>query len=164
MATVKLEGFRELDRALGELPKATARNVLRRVLTKAAEPTLQAMKAKAPVADGPYYRWNKSKGKHLVQPGRTANSPGISIKLNPANRRDERDKAKSFGEVHVGSTRGSAAHFQEYGTANHPPRPYLRPAWEATKQGALKILERELGNEIEKAATRLARKRAKAGG
>jgi len=31
---VRIEGLRELDRALAELPKATARNVLRRVLTR----------------------------------------------------------------------------------------------------------------------------------
>jgi hypothetical protein len=34
----KLEGFKELDRALGKLPKATAKNVLRRTLIKAAKP------------------------------------------------------------------------------------------------------------------------------
>ena len=36
--TMKLEGFRELDKALGELPKATGKNVLRKVGRKALEP------------------------------------------------------------------------------------------------------------------------------
>src|SRR5688572_23085667 len=48
----KLEGFRELDRALGQLPKATAKNVLRRVLKKAAQPVDDDASAAAPVNTG----------------------------------------------------------------------------------------------------------------
>lgn len=138
---VRLEGFRELDAALAELPKATQRNVLRRVLRKAAGPTLQAMEARAPRETG----W-------------TAGSLAISNTLNPANRREQRNEGKAFAEVYVGSVRGSAAMFQEFGTLTQPPKPYLRPAWESTKGNALGIVQSELGAEIEKAAARRARK------
>ena len=70
-------------------------------------------------------------------------------------------EGKHFAEVYVGSRRGSAATFQEFGTVEQPARPYLRPAWEATKLEALKIVEEEMGAEIERAAKRLARKAAK---
>lgn len=143
--SVKLEGFKELDVALGELPKATARNVLRRVLRKAAEPVLAAMEAKAPRGET----------------GRTAESLAISNSLNAANRRDQKREGKAFAEVYVGSRRGSAAQFAEYGTVKQPPQPYLRPGWEATQDEALKTISEELGSEIDKAAKRLARKRAK---
>src|SRR5690606_2324368 len=46
--TVRVEGLRELDKALGELTKSTARSVLRRVLLKAAEPLKQDMIRLAP--------------------------------------------------------------------------------------------------------------------
>lgn len=145
---VRLEGFRELDAALAELPKATQRNVLRRVLRNAAKPTLAAMEARAPRDTG----W-------------TAGSLAISNTLNPANRREQKREGKAFAEVYVGSTRGSAAAFQEfgteYGTSIRPPRPYLRPAWEDTNGEALSIIQSQLGAEIEKARARRARKAAR---
>ncbi len=49
--TVKIEGLKQLDAALGELTKATARAVTRRALLKAAEPMVQAAKQFAPVGD-----------------------------------------------------------------------------------------------------------------
>ncbi len=159
---VKLTGFKEFDRALAELPKATQRNTLRRALTKAAEPVLRAMEAKAPVADAPYYR-GKGDNRKLVQPGFTQKSLAISNSLNPSNRRDQKKEGKAFAEVYVGSRRGSAAALQEFGTISQPAHPYLRPAWEETKEGALRIFSAELGKEIEKSAARLAKKQAKGG-
>lgn len=140
----KLEGAKELARALEELPKATARNVLKRVLTKAGKPVEAAMIAGAP-----------------RDTGFTAGSIGVSARLNPAQRREAKKEGKFFAEVYVGSTRGSAAVFQEFGTVDQPAHPYMRPAWDANKEGVLRVVETELGGEISKAAARLARKAAK---
>ena len=52
---------------------------------------------------------------------------------------------------------------QEFGTVNHPPHPFMRPAWLANKTRALDTMKKELWEEIQKAAARLARKAAKAG-
>lgn len=139
-----IEGLPELIKALDALPKATARNTLKRVLTKAAKPILDAMEAKAPRDTG----W-------------TAGSIAISGSLNPANRRDQKKEGKMFAEVYVGSTRGSAAILQEYGTVNQPAHPYMRPSWDGTQNEALAIIEAELKTEIEKSAARYARKLAK---
>lgn len=141
---VKFEGGRELERALGELPKATARNVLKRALTKAARPVLEAMESRAPRDTG----W-------------TAGSIAISGTLNPANRSDLKKEGKSFAEVYVGSTRGSAGILQEWGTINQPAQPYMRPAWDATKGGVAETTRREIKVELDKAAARLAKKAAK---
>lgn len=146
MASVKIEGLRELDRALGELPKATARNVLRRVLRKAAEPVERAMESRAPQRTGDLER-----------------SIITGTRLTSRQARDARKEGKHFAEVHVG-TSDPAGMFQEFGTFKEPAQPWATPAWEATKDDALKAIGTELGTEIEKAAARLARKRAKAGG
>ena len=57
---------------------------------------------------------------------------------------------------------------QEFGTKNHGPQPFMRPAWDAGKDQALDDVKTALGAEIEKAAQRAARKQArliaKAGG
>lgn len=54
MATshVRLEGFRELEAALRELPKATGKNVLRRVAKGALQPMADEAAAKAPRRSG----------------------------------------------------------------------------------------------------------------
>src|SRR5688572_21530195 len=50
--TVKVEGLRDIQAALHELPKATATNVMRRVLTKRAEPIAEAARRNAPHRSG----------------------------------------------------------------------------------------------------------------
>lgn len=142
--TVKFEGLRELEEALSELPKATARNTLRRVLKKRAEPVKQAMEARAPRLTG-----------------YTARSIEISQSLNPAQRREAKREGKDFAEVYVGSRRGSAAVLQEFGTVTQPAQPYMRPAWEATQDDVLGGIAEDLAAEIEKARARLARKAAR---
>ena len=52
MITVSTSGFRELDKALAELPKATARNVLHRTLSKAGQPIADEASRLAPVDTG----------------------------------------------------------------------------------------------------------------
>ena len=141
---VKVEGLRELERALQELPKTTARNTLRRVLRKAAEPVQSTMEAIAPRDTG----W-------------TAESIEISSTLNAAQRREAKREGTYFAEVHIGMRRGSAAIFQEFGTIDQPARPFMRPAWDATQDIALRTIETQLGGEIEKSAQRLARKAAR---
>lgn len=144
MATFRLEGFAELDKALGQLPKATAKNVLKRVLKKAADPVLDAIVSSAPKDTGYLSR-----------------SFGISFTLNASQRRLARNETKSFAEIYIGTRRGSFAGFHEYGTFEMPPHPFMRPAWEATQSTALNIIKVELGGEIEKAAKRYAKKLAK---
>ena len=41
----RIEGLKELDKALGQLPRATGKNVLRRVARKALEPIIEVAKA-----------------------------------------------------------------------------------------------------------------------
>lgn len=144
--TVKVEWLVGSDKALGEVgTKATARNVLVRTLKKAGQPILEAIEAGAPRDTG----W-------------TAGSFDISTTLNPTNRRDVKREGKAFAEVYVGTDRGSAALFQEFGTVSQPAHPFLRPAFDAKQHEAEEIIGRELWVEIKKATDRAARKAAKA--
>lgn len=93
--------------------------------------------------------------------GYTANSIDVSATLNPAQRREAKREGKNFAEVYVGSRRGSAAIFQEFGTTEQPANPYMRPAWESTKDAVLDGIAEDLGTEIEKSRSRLARKAAR---
>lgn len=140
---VKLTGFKELAAALEQLPKATARNTLRRVLKKAAEPTRADAEAKAPVLTG-----------------RLKVSVVTGTQLTRRQKADAKKEGAYFSEIHVGTANPYAIP-QEFGTVDTAAHPFMRPAWDANKAGALNIISSELGNEIEKSALRRARKLAK---
>jgi HK97 gp10 family phage protein len=163
---VRIEGLRELDRALAELPKATARNVLRRVLTKRARPIVETAKQLVPVDTG------RLRDSIAVSPrlGTKAGNAeyaaamraGLGKEAAASALRDARRAAGgqgSFAEVYVGPGRLPHAHMVEFGTAKMAPRPYLRPAWDAHKDGILDGIKDDLWMEIQKSAARLARRR-----
>jgi HK97 gp10 family phage protein len=154
--TAKVEGMKELRAALLELGKATQTRVLKRTLEKAADPILSDAIANVP-----------------RDTNVTAESLEVSTKLTPRQRRlagraakRQADgsfrSAKSKGvEVHIGPSAEAgrqapapAGLMQEFGTAQHPPQPWLRPAWDGNKGKALAIIGDELGKEIAKAARR----------
>ncbi len=147
VTTIKVEGLSELKDALDELPKATSTNVLRRALLKAGKPIEEMAKSLAP--------------------RRTGRLAEISISLTPASpsKMTRRGKAaytkESKVEVLVEAGPEPQAITQEFGTANHPAQPFMRPAWSSNKMRALGILKDELWTEIDKAAKRLAKKAAR---
>lgn len=136
--TVSVEGLREVDTALGQLPKATGKNVLRRVALRRLEPVAEAMRVRVPVA--------KSDLKD-------------SIAVTTKNPR--RHRKQSTVEAHAGPGRHPQAHLQEFGTVHHGPQAYARPAWDAEKDNLLDGIKDDLWAEIEKAAQRQARKAAR---
>lgn len=169
--TVKIEGLKELDAALGNLPKATARNVLVRTLRKAGEPIAERARQLVPVQTG------QLRASIIVSP-RLVNKTGdaeFAAVLRSGGSREEargalidaRRAAKgtgTFATMYVGAGQLPQAHMVEFGSRNNTPHPYLRPAFDEMKEAALSIIKAELGGEILKAASRLAKKMAKAGG
>ncbi|MET4634974.1 HK97-gp10 family putative phage morphogenesis protein [Kaistia defluvii] len=166
--TVKVEGLRELEAALSDLPKAVARNTLRRVLKKAGEPIADKARQLAPVKSG------KLRDSIVVSPKlgtkagqkefAAAMEAGLGKEAAVGAMRDARRAAKgegSFAEMYVGPGRQPHAHLQEFGSVNNRPHPYMRPAWDAHKDEALDIIKGDLGGEIMKAAKRVAKRKAK---
>lgn len=143
MATVKIEGLRELEKALSELPKATARNTLRRVLKARAEPVRDVWKGKVPVETGHYRE-----------------SIIVGTRLTSRQAREAKREGKDFAEIHIG-TSDPAGQQQEFGNINHPAQPSGRPAWDETQDRVLAGIADDLGAEIEKSRARLARKAAR---
>lgn len=147
--SVSVDGQRDLDRALGQLAKATAKGVMRRVLLKAGVPIEEAARALAP--DDP------------STPIDLKTSIDTSTKLGQRQARlNRKSTSKSFVEAFVGAGVIPQSHMQEFGTAHHGPQPFMRPAWDANKMKALDIIKTDLGQEIEKTAKRAAVRAAKA--
>ncbi|MEY9196635.1 HK97 gp10 family phage protein [Sinorhizobium fredii] len=139
---VKIEGFKELDKALQDLKQVTAKGVARRVLMKAAEPIAEAGRANAPL--GPT--------------GNLKASYGVGMKLT--RRQSKLHRKQSPVEVFAGPNDPAAVQ-TEFGNEHQAAEPHLRPAWDANNARALDIVASELGTEIDKAAKRAARKAAR---
>jgi HK97 gp10 family phage protein len=149
---VKVEGLRELQVALKELPKATGKNVLRRVLKTVAQPLAEAMRSMAPDDPG-------TQGDDLRSG--IAASPNLSPRQKSANKKIFGDE-KTAAEIFVGpSAANFYGFFQEFGTVHHAPQPFMRPAWDAGKGPLLDSIEDALWTEIAKTAARLAKRQAK---
>ncbi|UIJ43722.1 HK97 gp10 family phage protein [Sphingomonas cannabina] len=164
--SVRVDGLKDLDASLGELPKATARNVLRRTGLAALVPFVDAVKRLAPV-DEPSATPDRPAGKYR-------DSWHTGTRLNKNQARQARKEGKSFVEVYAG-TDDPLGILLEYGTGereqkstgretgNVDPHPHGRPAWDETSGQVLENVKYGLGAEIDKAAKRLARKAARKG-
>lgn len=141
--SVRIEGLAELDAKLGELPAAAGKGVLRRVGRDALQPFDDAWRAKAP---------------HFS--GKLSESGGVGSKLTRSQR--QAHERESSVEVFAGPGDKPQAWQQEVGNVHHAAQPFVRPAWDETKDQALGIVKAALGTEITKAATRVAKKAAKA--
>ena len=142
----KITGFRELDRALSELPKATERGVLRNVAKKALQPMLEDAQDKAPVDDG------------QLRDSLQISATGLTKKA----KRQDRGRPKKGARMYLGTASPYAA-LREFGTVQTPATPFLRPAFDSNVKGTIEIIRRELREEIDKAARRVARKARRSG-
>ena len=146
--TVRLEGFRELEAALNDLPKATGRNVLRRVAKGALAPMADKAKSMAPVDGGELresIKLSEKRTKRVVRENRFDRNGGLAMAMGPVS----------------GNGVLNYASFVEFGTADARAQPFMRPAFDGGKHEALEYIKANLGKEISKAAARLAKKAAK---
>lgn len=141
---VRVEGLRELENALGQLPKATGKAVLRRVAKKALGIFDKAWRERAP---------------HLT--GSLEESGGVGTKLTRRQARlNRRRENRSSIEMYAGAN-DPAAIPEEFGWVDGQAQPFMRPAWDATKYEVLDSVADQLGPEIERSAARLARRAAR---
>jgi len=171
----ELFGVKELMDALEQLPtmsmrKAAVRNAAKRAL----KPTAELYQSALPWAPKPK---QYAKSRHL------RDSVEITSALKRSQKKDGRRVGKDEIVMYVGSS-APHAHLVEWGTEERqhktpttapigdvvrvvqgtgrmPAKPYLRQAWEATKNGIMKIFADEMKKEIERAAKTLAAKAAK---
>lgn len=171
---LKLEfaGGRELDKALAAIGKAAGRAVLHRVLKRAGQPIADLAAQLAPddpATGAPDLKTSMLVSTKLKNPIGNAEFATVmqSGGTTAAARRAMRDARRaatggSFAVMHVGPDASRFyAHLQEFGTTHHRPQPFLRPAFDAAGPEALKIIERDLGDEIMKTAKRQEARRAR---
>jgi HK97 gp10 family phage protein len=163
---IKIDGLKELEAALKELPKATAKNVLKRVLLKRAQPIVDAARQKAPVRTG------KLRDSIVAQArGGSAGKEAFAAAMRGGASRTEagqaaREANRAAGgtvEILIGPTKDAFyAHMIEFGTEHSGPEPFMRPAWDGNKGQVLVGLKDDMWTEVEKTVARRAKKLAKA--
>lgn len=165
---VSVTGLADLDKALGNLTKATARNVLRRTLAKAAEPIRDEAKRLVPDPTGNLRDSIMISAKVKNKVGNAEYSAAMRAGLGKDAARSALLAARkagkgtgSFAEVYVGPARGAGviryAHIVEFGSVDTAMQPYMRPAWDSQKDAALNTIKGELASQIMAAARRVGR-------
>jgi HK97 gp10 family phage protein len=139
----RIEGLKDLDDALAELPRATARNVLVRTLKDAGQPVADDAAARAPVLRGGL-RESYTAGQKL------------------SRRQKKMHRKESDVEVFIGPTAHPKSVQTEFGNRHQAPQPHLRPAWDSGVSGVLARVRDALALQIEKARARIARKAERA--
>lgn len=141
--TVKIEGLKDVERALLELNEQVgtgraARNVGLRALRSGGEILAREARRLAPKRD-----------LHL--------SESIDVAATLTRSQRAKHAKQDPVEMFVGAN-NPAAIPQEFGTFKEPPQPFMRPAWDQTQDQVLKRISDTLMVEVEKAAQRAARK------
>jgi HK97 gp10 family phage protein len=174
---MKVEGLKELQASLDQIAKrSTQTAVLRRALAKAAEPMRAKAEALAPVRTGDLSEGIKISTRTVGEVGAAAYSRIMRVTggdkgASVAAMRDARREARASGinppvQLFMGPTVGSGAgygHFQEFGTRNHAPDPFMRPAWESEAKATVDRIAPMLRAEIDRAVARAAKRAAKNG-
>jgi HK97 gp10 family phage protein len=142
---VRVDGLREIQDALHQLPKATAKNVMRRVLKARAQPIAEKARQLVPVDEGDL-----------------RDSIVVSTKLAKSQKKTNKKEHRDEVEMFVGPDNRPQAHWMEFGTFKDQAQPFMRPSWDSTKDDLLTGIAHDLWKEINKAADRMARKAAKA--
>lgn len=160
MISVKIDGLKELQKALEQLPKEIQGRPLRSAVSAAAKVVVDDVKTRVPVGETgnlktAVYRYRSRRNSAT---GRETFFVGIrqgkaQYKDTAYNRRKGR-VGKSY------KTAGEAYYwrFLEFGTAKMQARPFLRPAFEAQKSRAVEVMKERLGKAIQTQAKKLARK------
>ncbi|WP_136441631.1 HK97-gp10 family putative phage morphogenesis protein [Pacificoceanicola onchidii] len=137
----KVQGFRDLENALMDLPKAAAKASVRRVLKRAAQPIADAGRGNAP-----------------ERMGDLKASYGVGTRLTKRQRKLSRKESEV--EVYAGPNDPGAIQ-TEFGNEHQEAEPHLRPAWDAHKGSLLDVIKEFLWADVVKAIARYQRRAAK---
>jgi HK97 gp10 family phage protein len=150
MATtrVRISGLSELGDAMSLLSSDIAKKVAFAGVLAGAGVVKKSAQQKAHVADAAYLVQQKAGDKSfVVQPG------NIARKL--ANKRVKSELTAEYVVFVKGKRKdgfaGRAARLMEFGTVKQAAKPFLRPAFEATKEQAANTIKERLAKRIDKA-------------
>lgn len=169
---VEIHGLREMQDAMKDLKKATAKATIKRAMRTSIEPMREMAENLAPIRDDLdekiYYGSKKKGNRRERRPGTTKALVLVSDKLTPRQSSQAKRESSYFTVIYMG-TRDRISRLIEWGTAWRdgdtyrivPARPFMRPAFVAEAEPTLRRFGREMWKEIEKTLARQAKRAAK---
>ncbi|WP_172332498.1 hypothetical protein [Mangrovicoccus sp. HB161399] len=149
---VTFHGGRELEKALGELPRlATRKELVRKILLASLGPFVTRVRALAPRQD--------SYGGKMPQLSESYVA-GRSSKLSKRQRSMIRREGRYDVVVHAG-TADPAGVQQEFGNRRHRAQPHARIAWMQTREEVFRRVAEGMRKEVARAVARARRKAAR---
>lgn len=146
----RVEGLPELNATLSEISKGLARGALTRIAVNALKDVVVPV-ASALAPDDPATGGNDLKSSIVAGP---------ASKLNDRQKRlNKKRDDRSFGEGFAG-TADPAGVAQEFGTVNHGPQAFMRPALAQTHGKIMDHVAKNAWPEVEKTALRAAKRKA----
>ena len=164
MADVQhVQGLKELQAALKDLPDRIARNVLRGSVSAGATVIRKEAQTRAPVSTGPKREGQPPPGTlkrsvYQKQIRELSNMLKQTFYVGVRKGKKYRNQGKK-GNL---SQDAYYARFVEFGTSKMPARPFMRPAFEAKKGEAVVAIKAYLERRIPEEVAKLALKRAAA--
>lgn len=141
----RIEGLADLARSLREMPKDVRANALRAGMRAGAVVIQEEAKRRASVDTG---RMKKNIYVKRIRELVTELSEGwfVGVRMGPKRKKDKETGALSKDY----SNDAWYWRLVEFGTRHIPARPFMRPAFEATKQAAVDAVAARLKARIEK--------------
>lgn len=149
MSKFRIDGLRALEASLKELPKATVKRTLVKVLRERGQPMADA-----------------AAGNVTEYSGQLQESAAVSTKLRKRQARMQRGYNRdnpTFAQVYVGFNT-PYEHMYEFGSVHHSPKAPMRKAWDSERAGVISGIKEDLQAAIDKAVQRRRRKLARNGG
>lgn len=138
-----VSGFAELEKNLDKLTQAQRSVGLSPLLVKALEPMAAAAKQLAP--DDP----------RTGPPWDLKTSIDVSTRQRSGGARSDRALGQYEARAYMGSTKYGypQAIMMEFGTIHDRPEPFMRPAWDSGKEGALEIVKAGYADQVFRTAS-----------
>lgn len=162
--TVKLEGLKDLNKALQELDGKLATKINRRAISRGAQVIRKEMRALAPRKTGDLRRELRYKIRKSKEKTGFSGSVGPTKKAFYARFIEFGTSAHEIPAPMIGSRRNRRANpavvsfgGKVFSRVDHPgqrPQPFLRPAYMSSRLKALEAIKQRLWDDIRKEAAR----------
>jgi HK97 gp10 family phage protein len=160
MIGIKVDGLKELEKALMELPKEIQGRPLRSAVSAAAGLIRDKAIEKAPLGKTGTLRKEiyRYRSRRNSAKGRETFFVGVKQGTGVYKDTEENRRKKRVGKKY--KTQGKAYYwrFFEFGTIKMQKQPFLRPALENNKAGAVDIMKERLRKAIDNQVKKLAKK------
>jgi HK97 gp10 family phage protein len=140
--TVKVQGLEGIEAALSQFNTRKRRDIARKALDSAGQITARVARSMAPVDEGNL---------------RESIDVSGTLTRRQAGLHTKRAEVERF----IGPGAHPQAHLREFGGDGNPPHPYMRPAWDSTKNQVLDRITDVAWLEIEKAIQAKAKRAAR---